>query len=101
MAAARGAGTWVTTAECGDGDGGALETLRTVHGGSLRNFRDSILQAIGEAAGRVVAEAAAEDAFSKKVFESFLGFRKKAMAWSKYADQAFLDARLLPFTYGE
>ncbi len=101
VAAAMSAETLVTTAEFDARNASALETLRTVHGVSLRKFHGPILQAIGEAAGRVVAEAAAEDAFSKKVFESFLGFRKKAMAWSKYADQAFLDARLLPFTYGE
>ena len=100
VAAAMGAETLVTTAEFDARNAGALETLRSVHGVSLTKFHAPILQAIGGAAGRVVAEAAAEDAFSRKVFESFLAFRKNAMVWSKYAEQAFLDARLLPFTYG-
>ena len=101
VSAAMGAETLVSTAEFDARNASALETFRSVHGVGLRKFNGPVLQAIGEAAGRVVAEAAAEDAFSKKVFESFLGFRKNAMAWSKYADQAFLDARLLPFAYGE
>ena len=101
MAAAMGAETVVSTAEFEVRNADALETLRTKHGVGLRKFHGPVLQAIGEAAGRVVGEAAADDPFSKKVFESFIGFRKKAIAWSKYTDLAFLDARLLPFAYGE
>ncbi len=97
VAAAMSAESSVITAEFDARNASALETLRSTHGVGLRKFHGPILQAIGEASGHV----AAEDDFSQKVYESFLGFRKNAMTWSKYADQAFLDARLLPFTYGE
>lgn len=101
VSAAMSAETLVSTAEFDARNASALETLRSVHGVDLKKFHGPILQAIGEAAGHLVAKAAAEDAFAEKVFVSFLDFRKKAMAWSKYSQQAFLAARLLPFKYGE
>jgi TRAP-type mannitol/chloroaromatic compound transport system substrate-binding protein len=101
VSAAMSAETLVSTAEFDARNASALATLRSAHGVGLKKFHGPILQAIGEASGQVVAEAADEDALAKKVFVSFLGFRKNAMAWSKYSDQAFLNARLLPFTYGE
>jgi TRAP-type mannitol/chloroaromatic compound transport system substrate-binding protein len=101
VSAAMSAETLVSRAEFDARNAGALETLRSVHGVGLKKFHGPILQAIGEASGHLLAEAAAEDALAKKVFDSFLGFRKNALAWSKYSQQAFLDARLLPFTYGE
>ncbi len=78
----------------------ALDTLRTKHGVQLRQFSDDVLNAIGEASGQVVAEAAAGDAMTRKVYDSFLAFRKKAIAWSRLSDQAYWNARLLPFKYG-
>ena len=101
VSAAMGAETLVSTAEFDARNASALETLRSTHGVDLRKFYGPILQAIGEAAGHLVAEAADEDALAKKVLESFLDFRNQAMAWSKYSAQAFLSARLLPFKYGE
>ncbi len=79
---------------------GALETLISKHGVELRQFSDEIVNAIGEAAGAVMAEVAESDEITKKVFNSFIDFRKKAMRWSRYGEQAFLSARLLPFKYG-
>ena len=37
---------------------------------------------------------------TQKVYDSFLAFRKKAIAYSKLSDQAYWQARLLPFKYG-
>ena len=42
----------------------------------------------------------AKDAMTKKVYDSFLAFRKNAIAWSKLSDQSYWNARLLPFKYG-
>ena len=89
-----------TLAEFNARNNDALVTLRTKHKVQVKKFSNPVLQAIGEASGQVVATAAAGDPTTKKVFDSFIGFRKKAIAWSKFADQAFWDARLLPFKYG-
>lgn len=78
----------------------ALETLINKHGVQLRQFSNEILNAVGEASGEVMAEVANSDEMTKKVFDSFVGFRKKAMRWSRYGDQSFWNARLLPFKYG-
>ncbi len=78
----------------------ALNTLKEKHNVQVRKFSDSILQSIGEISGQVVAEAGASDAISKKVYESFIKFRKNSIAWSKLSDLAYQNARLLPFKYG-
>jgi TRAP-type mannitol/chloroaromatic compound transport system substrate-binding protein len=33
------------------------------------------------------------------VYESFMAFRTKSIAWAKIATQAYLNARTLPFKY--
>jgi hypothetical protein len=35
------------------------------------------------------------------VYKSFLESRKESIGWSKLADQAYWEARLLPFKYGQ
>jgi TRAP-type mannitol/chloroaromatic compound transport system substrate-binding protein len=51
--------------------------------------------AFGEAAKGVLATAGASDAISKKVYESFLDFRKKALRWSDLSDRAYMNKRAL------
>ena len=78
----------------------ALETLRTIHKVVVRKYDDATLQQIGKISGEVVAAAGGTDAMTGKVYDSFIAFRRKSMAWTKLADQAYLDSRLLPFRYG-
>ncbi len=89
-----------TLAEFNARNNDALNILRKKHGVKLRKFSDATLQVIGTAAGKVVAEAGSGDAITGKVFASMIAFRKSAIAWSKLSEQAFLNARLLPFRYG-
>jgi TRAP-type mannitol/chloroaromatic compound transport system substrate-binding protein len=77
----------------------ALETLTKRHGVKLRRFPSSVLNAVGTAAGQVVRAAGRSDAVSSKVYDSFIAFRHRSIAWSKLSDQAFWNARLLPFKY--
>lgn len=78
----------------------ALDTLINKHDVKVRRMSNDVLNAIGEKSGEVMAEVAKEDALTARVYESFIGFRKKAIGYSKLSDQAFLEARLLPFPYG-
>ncbi|SDG89566.1 TRAP transporter substrate-binding protein [Roseospirillum parvum] len=89
-----------TLAEFTARNGDALNTLINQHGVELRKFSDDVMKAIGQASGEVVAEAAAGDAMTGRVYDSFVKFRKMAISWSKLADQAYWNARLLPFNYG-
>ena len=78
----------------------ALETLRTQHKVNPRKFEDSVLRAIGDASGQVLIQLAENRPSTSKALQSFLDFRRKAVSWAKFGDQAYLNARLLPFKYG-
>ena len=67
---------------------------------NLRRFSDEIMNAVGSAAGEVVSEAGRSDPISEKVYLSFMNFRRQSIKWSKVSDQAYWNARLLPFSYG-
>jgi len=75
--------------------GDALDVLLNKHGVQLRKFSDDMLAALGKAAGEVLEEVAAKDAFTKKVYESFVPARKKLMGWSALGEQGYMNARSL------
>ncbi len=81
-------------------NGEALDTLLNKHKVQLKRFSDEILKKLGEASGEVVAEVGNSDAQTKKVYDSFIGFRKGIMEWTKLSEQAFTGARGLNFKYG-
>ena len=73
----------------------ALDTLLTKHNVQLRKFSDDMLKKIGEAAIEVVAEIGNKDPFTKRVYESFLAARKRAIGWSALGEQGYMNARSL------
>lgn len=73
----------------------ALDTLVSKHGVELVEFSDELYTSIATASKDVMATAGAKDALTKKVYESYLDFRKKALAWSKLSDQGFMNKRSL------
>jgi TRAP-type mannitol/chloroaromatic compound transport system substrate-binding protein len=91
--------TVLTQAEFDAGSADALDVLKRNHFIEPRKMPDDVLIAIGEAAGQVVAEAAAFDATTRAVYEAYIAYRQKSVAWSKLSIQAYMDARLLPFRY--
>ena len=90
----------ITLAEFNAKNSDSLATLVNEHNVQVRRIPNDMLNAIGKKSGEVVADAAAEDPLTKRVYESFIDFRKKAIAYSKLSDQAYWQARLLPFKYG-
>lgn len=73
----------------------ALNTLMTEHGVQLHQFSDDLYKAFGAAAKDVLSTAAASDPLSQKVYDSFIDFRKKALAWSNLAEQSYMNKRAL------
>lgn len=73
----------------------ALDVLVNKHNVEVREFSDDIFKAIGEASKDVIADAGATDADAKKVYESFMNFRKLALRWSDYSDGAYMRKRAL------
>ncbi|SLN44400.1 TRAP transporter substrate-binding protein [Oceanibacterium hippocampi] len=79
---------------------GALDTLINKHNVQTRRMPDDVMQAIGEASNDVMQGVANEGGIQKKIYDSFIAFRKQAIRMSKLSDQAYMQARLLPFKYG-
>lgn len=73
----------------------ALNTLINKHGVKLVQFSDEIYKAFGNASKDVLATTGAADPLTKKVYESFMDFRKKAVAWTKLSDQTYANKREL------
>ena len=63
----------------------ALNTLINDHGVLLRQFSDTILNEVGRLSGEVMAEMADTDPLTRKVYDSFTAFRRKACAGPAWA----------------
>lgn len=66
----------------------------------VRRLSDEILTQIGNQAGELIAEIGNENPMNKRIYESYLAYRKGQIDWSNHSDYAFLQARALPYTYG-
>lgn len=88
-------------AEFNSRNGGALTELREKHGVELHKFSDTILKQLGEAAGDVMSGLANEGDIVKRVYDSFISFRENQLAWMKYSQQGYMNARTLPFDYAK
>ncbi len=80
---------------------GALNTLVSEHGVILKKFPDEVLNALGGLSGKVIGDLAAADPLSREVMDSITTFRKQAIAYAKVSEQAFYNARGLPFKWVE
>ena len=66
----------------------------------IRKFDDGLLRALGEASGDVVSDVGNRDAVSRRIYESYFGFRDKLTRWADLSERGFLNARNLSFDYG-
>ncbi len=82
-------------AEFNANNSAALDTLVSEHGVQVHEFSDEIFTAMGEASRDVLATAAGADPLTKKVYESFMRFRKIALGWSRLSDQSYMQKRAL------
>lgn len=73
----------------------SLDVLINRHKVQVKEFSDEIFIAIGEASKGVLAQAGNSDPLTKKVYESYMAFRKLALTWSEYSDQAYMRKRAL------
>ncbi len=71
----------------------ALKSLVEEHRVDLRKFPDAVLAKLKAISDEVVAEAAAKDPLSRKVYESFVSFRDQAKAWHDISERAYMNAR--------
>ncbi|CZF84642.1 MULTISPECIES: TRAP transporter substrate-binding protein [Grimontia] len=71
----------------------ALESLVNEHKVELRPYPQEVLTQLQAVADEVVAEQAAVDEVSKKVYDSYKSFRDQAIDWHAISEQAMLNAR--------
>lgn len=90
----------LTLSEFNANNGSALATLVNKHDIQLRRFTNEALARIGNLSGEVVREAGESDGISRKIYESFISSRKDSIRWSRISDEAYWEARRLPFEYG-
>jgi TRAP-type mannitol/chloroaromatic compound transport system substrate-binding protein len=70
----------------------ALETLIEA-GVQFRKLPDDVLTALRETSDQVVAEIAAKDPFTTRVYDSYQAFRKSAKRWHEVSELAYYTAR--------
>lgn len=78
----------------------ALATIQADSNIEIRRLSDEVLVHIGNAAGELVAEIGAENDINRRIYESYLAYRKGQIEWTNLSEFAYLQARALPFTYG-
>ena len=85
----------VDLAEFNANNAQALDTLINEHGVNLVEFPDDVFRSMGVAARDVLSEAGADNDMSRKVYDSFMKFRKDVIRWSKTSDQTYMNKREL------
>lgn len=71
----------------------ALERLVNDHGVKLLPYPKEVLAKIKTVSADVVAQEAAKDPMSQKVYESYKAYREQAIKWHAVSEQAYLNAR--------
>ena len=81
--------------------GPALRTLVEKHGVIVRGLPEEVLMACGEKSNEVLNEIYAGDTSAnrivQRIIEDFLAFREEIVPWTRVGEQAYLNARRLPF----
>jgi TRAP-type mannitol/chloroaromatic compound transport system substrate-binding protein len=92
-----------TMAEYNARSGPALRTLVEKHGVIVRGLPEDVLIACGEKSNEVLNEIYAGDEspnrIVQRIIEDFLAFRKDVIPWTRVGEQAFMNARRLPFEF--
>ena len=73
----------------------SLDTLVAKHGVTLHRYNDELLTKVGEAAADVISTMANTDDITKRVYESYAAYQKKAMAWAETGELGYMNARAL------
>ncbi|HZF76574.1 MAG TPA: TRAP transporter substrate-binding protein [Acetobacteraceae bacterium] len=78
------------------GSGRTMEVLRTQHGVRFLRLNNDVLTGLGNAAGEMVNEMLnSNDAYMRRVMQSYLRSRENTMRFLRFNEQAFLNARTL------
>ena len=73
----------------------ALKILVNKHKVKLKKFPTPVLKGLKKLSKEVLAEIAASDPMSKKVYNSFLDFQKNIYAWNKLTEEPYQEMKYL------
>lgn len=73
----------------------SLDILLKEHGVQLRSYPDDVIIALGAASKKVLADAAAADPMTNKVYQGYKAFLDEVSSWTEQSEQAYLAARSL------
>ena len=103
MRTAADAATRDMLAEYNARSGPALRSLVKDHGVIVRPLPEDVLMACGRASNEVLNEIHAGDKspnrIVQRIIEDFLAFREEIIPWTRIGEQAFVNARRLPFEF--
>ena len=80
-------------AEMTTGNGAALAVLIEKHGVELRRFPPEVYRALMATAAEVVADTAAKDPFTMRVYQNWSAFRHKQMALAPLTELGYMTIR--------
>jgi TRAP-type mannitol/chloroaromatic compound transport system substrate-binding protein len=69
-----------------------MDTLENEHGVAFKRLPDDVLKALRETSEQVIAEIAAKDPFTTRVYESYKAFKDSARRWHKISEVAYYEA---------
>ena len=73
----------------------ALRLLRADERIKIRRFNDELIKAFGQLSKEVLADTAAKDPLTRKVYDSYMTFLAGVMDWGELSETGYRDTRRL------
>jgi TRAP-type mannitol/chloroaromatic compound transport system substrate-binding protein len=73
----------------------ALKLLRADERIKIRRFSDELIKTFGKLSKEVLADTAAKDPLTRKVYDSYMGFLAGVMDWGELSETGYRDTRRL------
>lgn len=73
----------------------SLKFLRASERIKIRRFSDELIKTFGKLSKGVLADTAAKDPLSRKVYDSYMAFLAGVMDWGELSETAYRDTRRL------
>jgi TRAP-type mannitol/chloroaromatic compound transport system substrate-binding protein len=82
-------------AECNAENVKALKLLRADERIKIRCFSDELIKTFGKLSKEVLADTAAKDPLTRKVYDSYMAFLAGVMDWGELSETGYRDTRRL------
>jgi TRAP-type mannitol/chloroaromatic compound transport system substrate-binding protein len=66
-----------------------LLKLLNEHNVKLRRFPDDVLNAFKKYAQEIIADIVSRDAMGRKIYESYMSFRRAVSSWAEVSEQVY------------